>query len=128
MPNDAKLGLVVGVGVVIAIGVIYYRRDASSQTLGKDTPATVTARTGVMPARGQYRPTRAKSMARENESFAVRRHVVADGETLADLAQRYYGDREMRSPIALANPGMLDSSETLTPGTELVIPDVSEAK
>jgi hypothetical protein len=29
MPNDAKLGLVCGVGLVIAVGVIFYRKDAA---------------------------------------------------------------------------------------------------
>ncbi len=31
MPNDAKLGLVVGIGVVIAIAVVYYRKDLPAQ-------------------------------------------------------------------------------------------------
>jgi hypothetical protein len=29
MPNDAKLGLVCGVGLVIAIAVVFYRKDAA---------------------------------------------------------------------------------------------------
>jgi hypothetical protein len=27
MPNDAKLGLVLGVGLVIAVGVVFFRKD-----------------------------------------------------------------------------------------------------
>src|SRR5260370_42421719 len=30
MANDAKLGLVVGVGVVIAVAVVFFRRDAAA--------------------------------------------------------------------------------------------------
>lgn len=41
MPNDAKLGLVLGMGLVIAIGVVFYRKEpgpASPPTAG---PAAV---------------------------------------------------------------------------------------
>ncbi len=31
MPNDAKLGLVVGVVLVIAVAVIFFRKDLSGQ-------------------------------------------------------------------------------------------------
>lgn len=37
MPNDAKLGLVVGLGLVLLIGVIFFRRDLPS---GPSSPGT----------------------------------------------------------------------------------------
>jgi hypothetical protein len=30
MPNDAKLGLVIGLAVVIAIGVVFYRKESAN--------------------------------------------------------------------------------------------------
>jgi hypothetical protein len=32
MPNDAKLGLVIGLAVVIAIGVVFYRKEPGNGT------------------------------------------------------------------------------------------------
>lgn len=41
MPNDAKLGLVVGVGLVIAVAVIFFRKELPGQANlnGPSTPA-----------------------------------------------------------------------------------------
>jgi hypothetical protein len=52
MSNDAKLGLVVGVGLVIAIGVIFFR---------KEPPATEAVPAASAP--GSLRPMPAKSAA-----------------------------------------------------------------
>ena len=42
MPNDAKLGLVVGVGLVIAVAVVFARTDPSAQRQAADVaPAAV---------------------------------------------------------------------------------------
>ena len=30
MPNDAKLGLIVGVGLVILVAVVFFRKDSSA--------------------------------------------------------------------------------------------------
>lgn len=39
MPNDAKLGLVLGVAVVLTIAAVYFRRDASPAPPGNSTAA-----------------------------------------------------------------------------------------
>ena len=33
MPNDAKLGLIVGVGLVIGVAVVFFRKDDSEGAL-----------------------------------------------------------------------------------------------
>jgi hypothetical protein len=38
MPNDAKLGLVLGVGLVITLAVLYFRKDSTAS----DTPEAAT--------------------------------------------------------------------------------------
>lgn len=43
MPNDAKLGLVLGVGIVIVLGVIYHRAEQSS---ARPRPEAAAASTG----------------------------------------------------------------------------------
>lgn len=44
MPNDAKLGLVVGVGLVIAVAVVFFRRDLATVTPSADRAAAAVSR------------------------------------------------------------------------------------
>ena len=97
MPNDARLGLVVGVALVIALAVLFYH---------KDLPASPPVPTSAMPA------LPSPDMAR--------RHTVRAGETLTQLASRYYGDAGRVETIRKANQSV--PSEPAT-GTVLVIPE-----
>src|SRR4051812_27168548 len=99
MPNDAKLGLVVGMGLVIAVAVVFFRKDAAT---ANPAPEEVSA-IGGKPAgryappptpRGMYRPLKAKTTSLSNDaveapasepSAAEKRHTVAEGETLFGL-------------------------------------------
>jgi nucleoid-associated protein YgaU len=129
MPNDAKLGLIVGVGVVIAVAVVFFRKDQESLPVpsGEATPASVN-RPGpspLGPSRGLYRPVKARTAAQTEDSQVVdaaRRHTVQEGETLFSVAQKYFGDKEKFLDIYRANRDVLQSPDPLTPGTELVIP------
>lgn len=56
------------------------------------------------------------------QSPLARRHVVADGETLPEIAQRYYRDSTLWTFIYRANQERLPSPELLPIGIELLIP------
>ena len=43
MPNDAKLGLVLGIGFVVMIGMIYFRADALGKGYSAPPPASATS-------------------------------------------------------------------------------------
>jgi hypothetical protein len=60
MPNDAKLGLVVGVGLVIAVAVMFFRREAPASP-----PAAEPAPAGIVqsPPHGTARPAAAHPAA-----------------------------------------------------------------
>jgi nucleoid-associated protein YgaU len=121
MPNDAKLGLVVGVALVIAVAVVFFRREAPA-----GGPATnVQPGPAVMPPAPTTTNAFARTMSRGGEA-AGRVHTVRDGETLFGLARRYYGDGEKSSALYRANEGRLVSPDRLPPGTVLVIPDLPE--
>jgi nucleoid-associated protein YgaU len=129
MPNDAKLGLVVGVGLVIAIGVVFFRKEPTPPaTEGAPAAVSGSGAASTLAGRGQFRPAPAKTALRNETSSAAltaeRRHTVAEGETLQDLAQHYYGDLEQVEKIRRANPDL--TSDTLEPGTMLVIPEAKE--
>jgi nucleoid-associated protein YgaU len=108
VPSDAKLGLVVGVALVVAIAAVFFRRDeapANARIVGEiraGQPAPVSARRGNLV-----------------------RHTVREGDTLFSLAQQYYQDDRRFVDIFQANRDTLPSPTRLTPGTVLVIPDAT---
>ena len=97
MPNDAKLGLAVGVGLVIAVAVVYYRAESTAATAdpaativqpdqsdpppppvrnGKRPPTTSTARVEKGPSMqvvGRHHRPRATRFRRWPASTAARR-------------------------------------------------------
>src|SRR5262249_39331918 len=114
MPNDAKLGLVVGVGLIIAAAVFCLRKDETAgspaATAVKPVPA---APGGAMPA--PQRPALAKVTGRTVESSPAggRRHTVREGDTLVRLAREYYGDGEKSAAIYEVNRDVLSSPDDL---------------
>jgi nucleoid-associated protein YgaU len=137
VPNDAKLGLVIGVGLVIAVAVIFFRKDLVTAQPASDNPAGAAINPAVSPpaatpvpepAAEPVRPARGKAVTRSSEGDApepaVRRHTVQEGETLFTLAQRYYGDGDRFVDLYRANRGVLKSPDALEPGTVLTIPDL----
>ncbi len=128
MPNDAKLGLIVGVGLVVLASVVFFRKDGPIGTPVAQVPSSTrgTSAAATGPGRGPIQAMPAKGTPRGESNRAVRRHTVQEGETLPDLALRYFGDREKSTEIARANPGVLSDSQELTPGTVLTIPDAPD--
>ncbi len=59
----------------------------------------------------------------------MRRHRVAEGEDVFMLAELYYGDWTLWELIYEANREVIgDDPEALTPGTEIVIPDLPQGE
>jgi nucleoid-associated protein YgaU len=133
VPNDAKLGLALGLGLVIAVAVVYFRGDGARKA--DEGPAANSvkpaAATPQPPPRGQTRATKARPAVQnddaEPDASLARRHTVATGDTLAGLAERYYGDREKAEEIYSANRDLLSSPNELPAGTVLVIPQALNA-
>jgi hypothetical protein len=70
MPNDAKLGLIVGVGLVIGVAVVFFRKDLGpSEKPGEPSYVTPVSATRAAPAtpRGTYRSVKAKAVIQEEE-------------------------------------------------------------
>jgi nucleoid-associated protein YgaU len=131
MPNDAKLGLVVGVVLVIAIAVVYFRSDGSPRV--EETPAATGYKPATAarqhPARGQARPTKARPAVQSEDGQAsseLCKHTVAEGETLEALAERYYGDQAKADAIYRVNRDQIREAEPLQAGTVLIIPALGE--
>ena len=107
MPREAKLGLALGVGLVILVAVVFFRKDALQARANGDRPAIAA------------KPPSALPVARGSKT-----HRVAEGETLFSLSRRYYNDSGRFVELYHANRGVLQSPEQLPPGTVLHIPDL----
>jgi nucleoid-associated protein YgaU len=127
MPNDAKLGLVAGVVLVIVVAVVFFRKEAPA---GQPAATSVKTLPPAPPAPGSNRAALARTTAvspvRTDQEPAARRHTVREGETLFGLAQRYYGDGAKFAAISEGNGWSAAATEPLPPGTVLVIPDLPE--
>jgi nucleoid-associated protein YgaU len=130
VPNDAKLGMIVGVGLVLAIAVVFFRKDGPAAPAGPEaTPA------GNVPSSNLAAPSVSRSaraakaqtaIGNESGVARVQRHIVAEGETLFSLAKRYYHDEKKFVEIFKVNLDVLSSPDTLAPGTVLIIPALKD--
>jgi nucleoid-associated protein YgaU len=118
MPNDAKLGMVFGVALVIVVAVVFFRKDTTASdafaTIPKPTPA-VTQPPPRAPA--------ATGPSAEASLSSGQKHVVVAGDTLQELSRRYYGTRDKFDLIYQANKDQLVGPDRLQPGKVLTIPD-----
>ena len=112
MPNDARLGLVVGVGLVIGFAVLTFRKDGNPQRPPGNVETT--------PAGA----TQASAMSGLPTPAPRREHTVREGETLLSLAVRYYGDPARSSFLFRANQDRVRAPDHIPIGTVLYIPDL----
>jgi nucleoid-associated protein YgaU len=130
MPNDAKLALVIGVGLVVAVAVVFFHKDIVNGRGADDKPpASVVSPPGAPPAESGNalrRPVPGRSTSRGVPTAMAPRHTVAEGDTLYGLAERYYGDGERFIDLYRSNRDVLKRPDQLEVGTVLVIPDLSD--
>jgi nucleoid-associated protein YgaU len=131
MPNDAKLGLVLGVGLVIAVGVVFYRKDLATTPTPDRATGTVNGPAAPPPpnaVRDQLHQVEAHTAERTTTSTSadpsIRRHTVRDGDTLFTVAREYYGDGDRFVDLYRANRDVLKRPDALEPGTVLVVPEL----
>jgi nucleoid-associated protein YgaU len=82
----------------------------------------------LVPA-GRQRSVKASTTIQTREVAEIpqgaRHHIVQEGETLFNLAQRYYNDGDKSGEIYRVNRNVLKTPDALPPGTVLVIPDLT---
>lgn len=124
MTNDAKLGLVVGVCLVIAAAVGFFRKELVPER----TPDAVEAMTtSAGPAPTPVTQGRSSSRAAPVRTVPVHKgqnHTVKHGESLYSLAQQYYGDGKKYTEIYKVNRRIVTNPDYVAPGTVLFIPDL----
>src|SRR4051794_12772729 len=113
MPKDARLGMVIGVSVVIAFAVLFFRKDVPALAGNVQSPgAAATIKSPVPPVPGL-----------PSVIPANRRHTVAEGETLVSIAVKYYDDGSMAGFLFRANRDRLMAPDRVPLGTILYVPE-----
>jgi hypothetical protein len=123
MPTDAKLGLVVGVGLVIAVAVVFARQDLSHlQAGGENTPASAVNPSPGVPSgasriRRSLNPAHTLSWIQEKtpQLANLPNGAVQEEDTLFDLAERFLGEGERYIDRCWQNRPTLQKSDTRTP-------------
>ncbi|UCF42503.1 MAG: LysM peptidoglycan-binding domain-containing protein [Planctomycetota bacterium] len=142
MHKDFKIGLVLGLAVVAAAALwlstrpslttkarmLHSRSVRSAEETFDEQPRFVTDLPKI--------PSReAAAEAKENSVLEVppyeqtdevktqRFHIVRRGETLSDIAYKYYGSASKWKKILSANDLELRDTTKLRPGTKLIIPE-----
>lgn len=126
MSNDAKLGLIVGLGFVIAAAVVFFRKEP--EVPGVDNAPALVSETSNPPAKedapGVARTVSARTTTRIEMTGMGRQHTVQEGDTLFTIAKQYYGDGDKFIDVYRANRSVVRNPDQLTPGTVLAIPDL----
>ena len=123
MPNDAKLGLVVGVGLLIVVAVVFFRRELTPGANSVEPPSNKVQPPPPAIPPANNRLVSASPTAHMDEKPQLRRHTVREGDTLARLAEEYLGDGTKFDRIRDANGLTQSGNEALSAGTVLVIPE-----
>ncbi len=124
MPNDAKLGLVVGVGLVVAFAVVFFHKEPGPANGAAPHPAAAAPASPSEPPRTTPAPSGPTTAAVSPGAEARRQHTVKEGETLSNLAERYYGDADKSREIFRVNRSVLKTPDQLAPGMVLTLPDL----
>jgi nucleoid-associated protein YgaU len=121
MPKDARLGLVVGLGVVLLIAILFFRREGLARLPARNV-GLPRASAGAINAF----EVQASALPGVPSPLAARSHTVKEGETLSSLAVRYYGDSGRSTFLFRANRNRLRAPDHVPIGTVLVIPDLPD--
>jgi nucleoid-associated protein YgaU len=133
MPNDAKLGLVVGVGLVIVVAVLAFRKDVPPVTPSAIESSArgqafdderVSRRVQMVPVPGPI--IGMSGMLAPRSRGGSREHTVQEGDTLFSLAAQYYGDRAKWRALHRANSDRVRGPGRLPRGAVLIIPDPND--
>jgi nucleoid-associated protein YgaU len=119
MTNDAKLGLVFGVCLVIGVAIAFYRKELVPDRPPENGTAMAAVVAPPPHPRNDPPPVRAVASGPRGQN-----HTVQHGESLFSLAQQYYGDGHRYTEIYKVNRRVVSNPDYVAPGTVLFIPDL----
>ena len=142
MHRDFKIGLVLGLAAVAAAALwlsmrpglttrarmLHSRSVESAEETFDEQPRFVTdlpkVPSGEVVVEPEANSAQEVSPYKETDEVETQRfHIVRRGETLSDIAYKYYGSANKWKKILRANNLELRDTTKLKPGTKLIIPE-----
>lgn len=132
MPKDFKIGMLVG--LVLVIGVMIWLSKHPSLSARAIIPGPenngdeqdTTEHPNFLSTSPSSRPVIAEAESERKEVKAVegpRYHTVRNGETLSGISFLYYGSETKWQKILDANRNIIKDVKNLKPETKLIIPE-----
>jgi nucleoid-associated protein YgaU len=128
MPKDFKIGLLVGLVLVIC-AALFLSMHPSLSTRARIVSREKAEAERKRNDRSSIEPNRLDDtdIVSERETHEIevtpRYHIVRDDETLAGISYQYYGTENKWQKILDANRDIIKDVKKLKPGSRLVIPD-----
>jgi nucleoid-associated protein YgaU len=132
MPKDFKIGMLLGLVLVIGVLLWLSTHPGLSAGAGITVPGNSEAEREIMEQNG-FAPNLPDSRPPETDNEGGRKetkvlegpryHMVLDGETLSGISYQYYGSVNKWQKILDANKDVIKDVKNLKLGTKLIIPE-----
>ena len=132
MPKDFKIGMLVGLALVIGATIWLSTHPSLSARARMPNPENnedeqdTTEYPNFLANSPDNHPVISEAESERKEVKAVegpRYHTVRNGETLSGISFLYYGSETKWQKILDANRNIIKDVKNLKPGTELIIPE-----
>lgn len=133
MPKDFKIGMLLGLVVVIGASLWLSTRPGLSARAGMTVPGNSEAERQEVIEQPVFDLSRPDGSSAETDSESQRKetkvverpryHMVLDGETLSGISYQYYGSENKWKKILDANRDVIKDVKNLRLGTRLIIPE-----
>jgi len=132
MPKDYKIGMLVGLVLVIGAGLTLSLHPSLTIKASIAGPGNAGAepghieQPGITPSPANSLPITAETKGEQKEVKIIegpKYHTVRNGETLSGISYQYYGTENKWQKILDANKDAIKDVKNLKPGTRLVIPE-----
>ena len=127
MPKDYKIGMIVGLILVIGAGLTLSLHPSLGIRASIAGPeAENIERPGFKPSPEDNLPITEEDKSEQKEVIIIegpKYHTVSNGETLSGISYQYYGTENKWQKILDANKDAIKDVKNLKPGTRLIIPE-----